>query len=79
MSENVYFHTVDENEDQYSEINDIPPTAVTSNTNCTRSFTISMMYRKGWTILRGIMNKISQRVGGSSLKIKFVLANVLHR
>ena len=37
------FYTVEENEDQYSRTNDKPPTAFTSNTNCTTSFTISMM------------------------------------
>ena len=72
----MYFVTIEENEDQYSRNLDKPPTATTSKPNCTRSFTISMTFRKGETIFTGIMNKISQKDGGSSLKIKHVLANV---
>ena len=75
----IYFDTVEENEDQYSRNLDKPPTATTSKPNCTRSFTISMTFRKGETIFTGIMNKISKKDVGFSLKIKHVLANVLQR
>ena len=66
----IYFDTVEENEDQYSRNLDKPPTATTSKPNCTRSFTISMMYRKGEIIFTGTMNKISKKDGSFSLKIK---------
>ena len=78
--EKIYIvDTIEENEDQYSRNLDKPPTATTNKPNCTRSFTISITYRKGEMIFTGIMNKISKKDGGFSLKIKHVLANVLQR
>ena len=77
MSKNVYFDTVEENEDQFLRANGKPPTATKSNTSCTTSFTISMKYKKGYTMLNGTMNSVSQKVGGFSLEIQIVLASVV--
>ena len=79
VSKNIYFDTVEENDDQFLRTSDKPPTVTKSNTNCTKSFTISMMYKKGYTLFSGIMNKISQKVGGCFLKIEIVLVSLVQR